>query len=66
VTGYVKGTTPDGEMTRMDEAFARTTAAIRAWPDPAGNARAAVTISRHGRDWSPWVTWNTGAYQGKC
>ena len=34
--------------------------------DPAGNARAAVTISRHGTDWSPWVTWNTGAYAGRC
>jgi Lysozyme like domain len=31
-----------------------------------GNARAAVIISRDGTDWSPWVTWQTGAYAGKC
>ena len=30
------------------------------------NARAAVQISSNGTDWSPWVTYNTGAYQGKC
>ena len=30
------------------------------------NARAAVLISNNGRNWTPWVTWNTGAYQGKC
>lgn len=34
--------------------------------DAYGNARAAVIISNNGRDWSPWVTWQTGAYQGKC
>jgi hypothetical protein len=34
--------------------------------DAAGNARAAVQISGNGTDWSPWVTYNTGAYQGKC
>jgi hypothetical protein len=34
--------------------------------DAAGNARAAVQLSGNGRDWSPWVTRNTGAYQGKC
>ena len=34
--------------------------------DPAGNARAAVQLSGNGTDWSPWVTYNTGAYQGKC
>ncbi len=33
MTGYVKGTTPDGEIAHMDEAFYRTAAAIRAWPD---------------------------------
>jgi hypothetical protein len=32
----------------------------------AGNARAAVVISANGTDWSPWVTWQTGAYAGKC
>jgi Lysozyme like domain len=30
------------------------------------NARSAVLISSNGRDWSPWVTYDTGAYQGKC
>jgi len=35
MTGYVKGDTPDGEIAHMDEAFYRTTAAIRAWPDVA-------------------------------
>jgi hypothetical protein len=34
--------------------------------DAAGNARAAVQISSSGTDWSPWVTYQTGAYQGKC
>jgi Lysozyme like domain len=34
--------------------------------DAAGNARAAVQLSGNGTDWSPWVTYNTGAYQGKC
>ena len=33
VTGYAKNTTPDGEMTHMQEAFARATAAILAWPN---------------------------------
>ena len=34
--------------------------------DAAGNARAAVLISGNGSDWGPWVTWQTGAYAGKC
>ena len=34
--------------------------------DAYGNARAAVLISSDGADWSPWVTWQTGAYAGKC
>jgi hypothetical protein len=34
--------------------------------DPAGNARAAVLLSGDGTDWSPWVTYSTGAYQGRC
>jgi hypothetical protein len=34
--------------------------------DPAGNARAAVELSGDGTNWSPWVTYNTGAYQGQC
>jgi len=34
--------------------------------DPAGNARAAVELSDDGRDWSPWVTFQTSAYEGQC
>jgi hypothetical protein len=34
--------------------------------NPAGNARAAVLLSSDGTDWSPWVTYATGAYQGRC
>jgi hypothetical protein len=31
-----------------------------------GNARAAVLISSDGADWTPWTTYQTGAYAGKC
>jgi LysM repeat protein len=31
-----------------------------------GNARAAVIISDNGNDWSPWTTYVTGAYIGRC
>ena len=34
--------------------------------DAAGNARAAVQISGDGTNWMPWVTYQTGAYQGQC
>jgi 8-oxo-dGTP diphosphatase len=34
MTGYTKGTTPDSEMAHLREAFARATAAIKAWPNP--------------------------------
>lgn len=34
--------------------------------DAYGNARAAVLISHGGADWSPWVTYETGAYRGRC
>lgn len=34
--------------------------------DPIDNAKASIQISRNGTDWSPWVTYNSGAYQGKC
>ena len=34
--------------------------------DPAGNARAAVELSGDGTNWSPWVTYQTGAYEGQC
>ena len=30
------------------------------------NARAAVLISSDGTDWTPWTTYQTGAYAGKC
>lgn len=61
MTGYVKGTTPDGEMTHMDEAFSRATAAIRAWPDATEALAAAKALAelvekkrtetREFRDW---------------
>jgi LysM repeat protein len=31
-----------------------------------GNAEAAVAISDDGRDWGPWTTYTTGAYEGRC
>lgn len=31
--------------------------------DVMGNARAAVSISNNGTNWSPWVTYQTGAYR---
>jgi len=34
--------------------------------NPLGNAKSAVAISADGTDWTPWVTYNTGAYSGKC
>lgn len=34
--------------------------------DPAGNARAAVILSGDGADWSPWTTYTSGAYAGRC
>lgn len=34
--------------------------------DPYGNARAAVIMSDDGNDWSPWTTFETGAYIGRC
>lgn len=46
MTGYVKGTTPDGEIAHMDEAFYRATAAIRAWPDVAAAWEAAKALAR--------------------
>jgi hypothetical protein len=30
------------------------------------NARAAVRISNNGTNWTPWVTYNIGAYAGRC
>jgi hypothetical protein len=34
--------------------------------DAYGNARAAVSISHDGTDWTPWVTFDNSLYQGKC
>ena len=34
--------------------------------NPVGNAKAAIAISSNGRDWYPWTTYVTGAYQGRC
>jgi hypothetical protein len=31
--------------------------------DPHYNAAAALAISKHGTDWTPWTTFRTGAYQ---
>jgi LysM repeat protein len=31
-----------------------------------GNARAAIAISDDGRDWDPWTTYVTGAFEGRC
>lgn len=34
--------------------------------DPYGNARAAVIMSADGTNWSPWTTYTSGAYLGRC
>jgi LysM repeat protein len=34
--------------------------------DPIGNAKAAIKISQDGTNWSPWTTYVTGAYEGRC
>lgn len=34
--------------------------------DAYGNARAAVIISNDGTNWSPWTTFTSGAYIGRC
>ncbi|MGD0925058.1 MAG: LysM peptidoglycan-binding domain-containing protein [Streptosporangiaceae bacterium] len=34
--------------------------------DPYGNARAAVIMSADGTNWSPWTTYTSGAYAGRC
>lgn len=31
--------------------------------NPVANARAAIQISNNGTNWTPWVTYNTGAYE---
>jgi hypothetical protein len=34
--------------------------------DPLGNAKAAVIISADGTNWTPWTTYTSGAYIGRC
>jgi hypothetical protein len=34
--------------------------------DPIANAKAAVLISGNGSNWSPWTTFVSGAYVGRC
>jgi LysM repeat protein len=34
--------------------------------DPLGNAHAAVVMSGNGTNWSPWTTFTSGAYAGRC
>ena len=34
--------------------------------DPLGNAKAAVIISDDGANWTPWTTFTSGAYIGRC
>jgi LysM repeat protein len=34
--------------------------------DPLGNAKAAVIISGDGTNWTPWTTFTSGAYHGRC
>lgn len=34
--------------------------------DAYGNARSAIELSGNGSNWSPWTTYETGAYIGRC
>ena len=34
--------------------------------DPLGNAKAAVIISADGTNWTPWTTYTSGLYRGRC
>jgi len=34
--------------------------------NPIGNAKAAIAISSNGSNWTPWTTYVTGAYHGRC
>ena len=34
--------------------------------DALGNARAAIILSQNGTNWSPWTTYTSGAYAGRC
>ncbi len=50
MVGYEKDTTPDGEMAHIREAFARATAAIRAWPNAQEAQEATRTLADLMRD----------------
>jgi hypothetical protein len=65
--GQQYATDSDGNGT-TDEGYwqINTSHGALATYDPLGNARAAVYISSNGTDWAPWVTYDTGAYQGQC
>jgi LysM repeat protein len=34
--------------------------------DAYGNARSAIIISHDGTNWSPWTTYESGAFEGRC
>lgn len=34
--------------------------------DPVVSARAAIALSNNGANWSPWTTYTSGAYIGRC
>lgn len=34
--------------------------------NPVVNVRAAIAISSGGSDWTPWTTYTSGAYAGRC
>jgi len=34
--------------------------------DPFANAKSAIILSGNGTNWSPWTTYTSGAYSGKC
>ena len=34
--------------------------------DALGNARSAIILSQNGTNWSPWTTYTSGAYAGRC
>ena len=34
--------------------------------DPMGSAHSAVYISNDGTNWTPWTTYTSGAYYGRC
>jgi 8-oxo-dGTP diphosphatase len=62
MTGYVKGTTPNGEITRMHEAFYMATEAIKASPNPAEALAAAKALTElveklrtETRDFRDWL-----------